>query len=70
MPNEQDFECQQCGAHFDSRERLDRHNKQQHTQQAGSSNISSSPSNQSGNKTSMGSPQGSSSVNRDRDLRS
>ncbi len=24
------FDCQQCGAHFHSREELDRHNRQQH----------------------------------------
>ena len=34
--NDQDFECHQCGAHFDSREQLDRHTRQQHTAQAGS----------------------------------
>ena len=36
--NDQDFECRQCGAHFDSREQLDRHTRQQHTAQAGPSN--------------------------------
>jgi uncharacterized membrane protein YvbJ len=36
--NDHDFECRQCGAHFDSREQLDRHTRQQHTAQAGSSN--------------------------------
>jgi len=51
MANDPGFDCQQCGAHFDTREQLDRHNRQQHspTQQAGSS--SKNPS----------------SVNRDRD---
>lgn len=45
MANDRDFECQQCGAHFNSRESLDQHNKQQHSRQAGSSsNVSSSPS--------------------------
>ena len=39
MPqNDQDFECRQCGAHFDSREQLDRHTRQQHSAQAGQSN--------------------------------
>lgn len=39
--NDNDFECRECGAHFDSREQLDRHTRQQHTAQAGSSNIGS-----------------------------
>ncbi|MFI5229225.1 MAG: hypothetical protein ACHQWU_09165 [Gemmatimonadales bacterium] len=35
----QNFDCQQCNAHFHSREELDRHNRQQHsdTQHSGSS---------------------------------
>jgi hypothetical protein len=37
--NDSDFECRQCGAHFDSREQLDRHTRQQHTAQAGGSNF-------------------------------
>jgi hypothetical protein len=40
--NDQDFECRQCGAHFDSRDQLDRHTRQQHTAQAGSSQSGSS----------------------------
>lgn len=43
--NDRDFDCQQCGAHFNSREALDQHNQQQHTRQAqsgSSSNVSSS----------------------------
>ena len=40
--NDQDFECRQCGAHFDSRDQLDRHTRQQHTAQAGSSQSESS----------------------------
>ena len=52
--SDRDFDCQQCGAHFNSREALDQHNQQQHTRQAqsgSSSNVnlssrkSSSPSN-------------------------
>lgn len=42
--NDRDFDCQQCGAHFNSREALDQH-KQQHARQAqsgSSSNVSSS----------------------------
>ncbi len=35
--DDRDFECRQCGAHFDSREQLDRHTRQQHTAQAGGS---------------------------------
>jgi hypothetical protein len=53
MANDHGYDCQQCGAHFDTRDQLDRHNKQQHTQQAGSSNVGSS------------SKSGSSSMNRD-----
>ena len=51
MANDRDFECQQCGAHFNSRDALDQHNKKQHSQQAGSSS----------NASSMGSRQSSSS---------
>jgi hypothetical protein len=40
--NDHDFECRQCGAHFDSRDQLDRHTRQQHTAQAGSSQSGSS----------------------------
>jgi hypothetical protein len=59
MAHDHEFDCQKCGAHFDSRDQLERHTKQQHsqTQQAGSSNIGSSVRNPS-------------SVNRDRDLNS
>jgi len=40
MPQDnKDFECRECGAHFDSREQLDRHTRQQHTAQAGSSDF-------------------------------
>ena len=53
MANDRDFECQQCGAHFDSRDALDQHNRQQHSRQAGSSSSS--------NASSMGSRQSSSS---------
>ena len=44
MANDQGYDCQQCGEHFDTRDQLNRHNKQQHmpTQQAGSSNLGSS----------------------------
>lgn len=64
MRNDHGYDCQQCGEHFDTRDQLDRHNRQEHTQtrQAGSSNISSS---------NMGSPsRNSSNSNRDRDLNS
>lgn len=37
--NDTDFECRECGAHFDSRDQLDRHTRQQHSAQAGSSNL-------------------------------
>jgi len=59
MAHDHGYDCQQCGEHFDTREQLDRQNRQEHTQtrQAGSSN--------------MGSPSRSSSnSNRDRDLNS
>ena len=39
--NDRDFECRECGAHFDSRDQLDRHTRQQHSAQAGSSNLGS-----------------------------
>jgi hypothetical protein len=32
-----EFDCKQCGAHLDSRDELDRHNRDNHGQQAGSS---------------------------------
>jgi len=44
-----DFECRQCGAHFDSRDDLDRHNRSQHSAQAGSSNLGSSSNQNSSN---------------------
>lgn len=64
MANDRDFECQQCGAHFKSRDALDQHNRQNHSRQAGSS---------SSNVSSTGSSQGSSSSSNidhrsDRDL--
>ena len=51
MANDHGYDCQQCGEHFDSREQLDRHKKQEHTQtrQAGSSNLGSSSSRNSSN---------------------
>jgi hypothetical protein len=59
MAHDHDFDCQKCGAHFDTRDQLERHTKQQHSpnQQAGSSNVGSSSKNPS-------------SVNRDRDFNS
>ena len=37
--DQQNFDCQECGAHFHSREELDRHNSQKHadSQRSGSS---------------------------------
>jgi translation initiation factor 2 beta subunit (eIF-2beta)/eIF-5 len=53
MANDRDFECQQCHAHFSSRDALDQHNKQQHSRQAGSSsNVSSMGSRQSSSSSS------------------
>jgi hypothetical protein len=55
MAHTHEFDCQQCNAHFDSREELDRHNRQMHSQQAGSSSNGgsrqgSSSSSQSSNR--------------------
>lgn len=53
MANDRDLECQQCGAHFKSRDALDQHNKQQHSRQAGSSSdVSSMGSRQSSSSSS------------------
>jgi hypothetical protein len=58
MANDHGFDCQSCGAHFDSRDQLERHTKQQHspTQQAGS-----------GSSSFGSSSKNPSNVNRDRD---
>ncbi len=55
MAHTHEFDCQQCNAHFDSREDLDRHNRQMHSQQAssssnGGSHQGSSSSSQSSNR--------------------
>jgi hypothetical protein len=42
MAHTHEFDCRQCGAHLDSREELDRHNREEHTAQASSSNNDSS----------------------------
>ena len=42
MAQNNDFECRQCGEHFNSRDDLDKHNRTQHSAQAGSSNLGSS----------------------------
>jgi len=39
-----DFECRQCGAHFNSRAELQRHNRDQHSQHGRSAAGSSSES--------------------------
>ena len=65
--NDRDFDCQQCGAHFNSREALDQHNQQQHTRQAqsgSSSNVSSRQSSSSSNIDNRG------MSSTDRDLKS
>ena len=36
-----DFECRQCGAHFNSRSEMQRHNKAQHSQHGRSASSSS-----------------------------
>lgn len=42
MAHTHEHDCQQCGAHFDTSEQLERHNREEHGRQAGSSNVSSS----------------------------
>jgi hypothetical protein len=42
-----DFDCQECGAHFHSREELDRHNQQQHSDEARSGSSPRSQQNSS-----------------------
>jgi hypothetical protein len=55
--DQQSFDCQECGAHFHSRDELDRHNRQQHTDAARSTS-----------STDRSSQQGSSSGIDNRDL--
>lgn len=65
--NDRNFDCQQCGAHFNSRDALDKHNQQQHTRQAqsgSSSNVSSRQSSSSSNIDNRG------MSSTDRDLKS
>jgi hypothetical protein len=68
MAHNHEFDCKQCGAHLDSREALDRHNREEHTAQAGSSRNDSSSSSDSSSRDS--SIRGERSGNRDasRDL--
>lgn len=41
MAHTHEFDCKACGVHLDSREELDRHNREHHpTQQASGSNFS------------------------------
>lgn len=56
-----DYECRQCGAHFNSKAELQRHNHEQHSmhgRSAPASSSSSSPEGQSsqGTDSSMGRP--------------
>ena len=60
MPHTHEFDCKACGAHLDSREELDRHNREKHTsgaqsgqsgRQPGMDSTSRSPSNQSRNQS-------------------
>jgi hypothetical protein len=75
MDNTHQHDCQQCGAHFDTSEQLERHNQEQHGRQAGSSNVGSSGM---GSSSRSGSTRSSSNIgsrqrpglNRDRDLSS
>jgi hypothetical protein len=34
MAHTHEFDCRQCGAHLDSREELEKHNRENHTRQA------------------------------------
>jgi hypothetical protein len=69
MANDQGYDCQQCGEHFDTRDQLNRHNSQEHnqTRQAGSSNLGSSSRNSSNVSRNRNSSSGNSS---DRDMNS
>jgi hypothetical protein len=60
MAHTHEFDCKACGAHLDSREELDRHNREKHTsgaqsgqsgRQSGMDSSSRSPSNQSRNQS-------------------
>ena len=56
MAHTHEFDCKACGAHLDSREELDRHNREKHTGgaqsgQSGMDSSSRSPSNQSSNQS-------------------
>lgn len=42
MAHSHEFDCKVCGAHLDSREDLDKHNREKHTNQAQSGQSSSS----------------------------
>ena len=44
MAHTHEFDCKVCGAHLDSRQELDKHNKEKHSNsaQSGQSNMSSS----------------------------
>ena len=51
MEHTHEFDCKICGAHLDSRQDLDKHNREKHSNQAQSGQSSSfggSSSNQSG----------------------
>ena len=55
MAHTHEFDCKVCGAHLDSRQELDKHNRDSHSSnaQSGQSNFGSSrsSSDQSGKKT-------------------
>lgn len=55
MAHTHEFDCKVCGAHLDSREDLDKHNREKHTNQAqsgqSSSKFSGGSSNQSRNQS-------------------
>jgi hypothetical protein len=60
MAHTHEFDCKACGAHLDSREELDRHNREKHTggaqsgqsgRQSGMDSSSRSPSNESSNQS-------------------
>lgn len=58
MAHTHEYDCKACGAHLDSREELDRHNRQYHSggtqndqSRSASSSSGSSSSNRSGNRS-------------------
>ena len=53
MAHTHEFDCRVCGAHLDSRQELDQHNRDKHTAsaQSGQSNVGSSQRSSSSDQT-------------------